>query len=226
MPFIDLPFRLKPIGQVAPVFATAPVPKFIRSLGNLFFQAYVLVHMEDWRGVFWICGFFHKHGCAIVTAFSKGKTVATHAKEVAVAVAGGFDARKELMCGMGAAVITFGIVLMLLHRHTCARRFADVQRCAIAAEYFYRRPLRQHRNRCWCVRSKFFHCVNNLAADDGKDRFDAFDLFLWHGKIIIGERNQVRQLTGGNPALLSALIRKPTAALCVKPQSFFAAGRE
>ena len=105
MPFIDLALRLKPIGQVAPEFATAPVPKFIRSLGNLFFQAYVLVHMEDWRGVFWICGFFHKRGCGIVTALSKGKTVATQAKEVAVAISRRCDARKELMCGMGAAVI-------------------------------------------------------------------------------------------------------------------------
>jgi len=47
MPFIDLPFRLKPIGQVASVFATVVAPKFMRSLGNLFFQAHVFVHLEN-----------------------------------------------------------------------------------------------------------------------------------------------------------------------------------
>jgi len=37
MPFIDLTFRLKPINQVTPRFATAAMPKFVRALGNLFF---------------------------------------------------------------------------------------------------------------------------------------------------------------------------------------------
>ena len=110
------------------------------------------------------------------------------------------------MRGVGAAVITLGTVLMRLrNRHTHARRLADIQRCAIAAENFDWRPFRQHRNRWRCVRCKFFRRVNNLAADDGKNGFDAFDLFLRHGKIIIGERDQVCQLTGGNCAFLSAL---------------------
>jgi len=44
----------------------------------------------------------------------KSETVATQAKEIGVAIAGGFDARKELVCGVGAAVIAFGVILMLL----------------------------------------------------------------------------------------------------------------
>jgi len=37
MPLIDLAFRLKPVGQIAPVFATALLPELMRSLGDLFF---------------------------------------------------------------------------------------------------------------------------------------------------------------------------------------------
>jgi len=44
MPFIDLAFRLKPVGQVVSVFVTALMPKFMRSPGNLLFQARVLVN--------------------------------------------------------------------------------------------------------------------------------------------------------------------------------------
>ena len=47
MPFIDLPLRLKPIGQVAPDFAAALMPQLVRSLGNLLFQTHVFVHMEN-----------------------------------------------------------------------------------------------------------------------------------------------------------------------------------
>ena len=47
MPFIDLAFRLKPVGQVVSVLATALMPEFICPLGNLFFQTHVFVHMEN-----------------------------------------------------------------------------------------------------------------------------------------------------------------------------------
>jgi len=60
MPFIDFSFRLKPVGQVVSVLATTPMPKFIRSLGNLFFQAHVFVHMENRFGGFGGRCFFHK----------------------------------------------------------------------------------------------------------------------------------------------------------------------
>ena len=47
MPFIDLAFRLKPVGQVVSVFATALMPKFMRPTGNLLFQARLFVNMEN-----------------------------------------------------------------------------------------------------------------------------------------------------------------------------------
>ena len=47
MPFIDLAFRLKPVGQVVSVFVTTLMPKFMRSPGNLLFQAHFLVNMEN-----------------------------------------------------------------------------------------------------------------------------------------------------------------------------------
>ena len=59
MPLIDLAFRLKPVGQIAPVFATALLPEFMRALGNLFFDAHIFVHVEEWRGSLVIGCFLH-----------------------------------------------------------------------------------------------------------------------------------------------------------------------
>src|SRR5205823_8989291 len=59
MPFIDLAFRLKPVGQVVSVFVTALMPKFMRSPGNLLFQTHIFVHMENWHDSFLSSGFFH-----------------------------------------------------------------------------------------------------------------------------------------------------------------------
>ena len=47
MPFIDLAFRLKPVGQVVSLFVTTLMPKFMRSPGNLLFQTHSLVNMEN-----------------------------------------------------------------------------------------------------------------------------------------------------------------------------------
>ena len=47
MPFIDLAFRLEPVGQVVSVFVTALMPKFMRSPGNLLFQTHFLVYLEN-----------------------------------------------------------------------------------------------------------------------------------------------------------------------------------
>ena len=47
MPFINFTFRLKPIVEVAPVFASAQMPQFIRALSNLFFQTLVFVHVQN-----------------------------------------------------------------------------------------------------------------------------------------------------------------------------------
>ena len=59
MPLIDLAFRLKPVGQIAPVFATALLPEFMRSLCDLFFQTNVFVHLKHRRGSFVRCFGFH-----------------------------------------------------------------------------------------------------------------------------------------------------------------------
>src|SRR5258708_6419387 len=107
---------------------------------------------------------------ALVTT-SEREAVAAQAEEVGVPIAGGFDARKELMRGIGAAVIAFGVMLMLRHRNTGLCGLANVQWRAIAAEVFGRRPFGQHGNRRWRVRSKFFHRVNNLSTDNSENRF-------------------------------------------------------
>ena len=64
--------------------------------------------------------------------------------------------------------------------------------------------------------------VNNLATGDRENRFDALDFFLGYRKIIVGERNEVRQLARRNRPLRPGFARKPTAALGVKPKRFFA----
>ena len=60
MPFMDFPFRLKPVGQFVPWFTTALVPQFVRPLSDLLFQADIFVHSENWSGGFGICCFLHK----------------------------------------------------------------------------------------------------------------------------------------------------------------------
>jgi hypothetical protein len=47
--------------------------------------------------------------------------------------------------------------------------------------------------------------VNNLPANNRKYGLNAFDAFLRDGKIVVGERNQIGQLSNRNRALLSAL---------------------
>ncbi len=59
MPFIDLALGSKPVAQIAPVFATALLPEFMRALSNLFFEAHVFVHVEEWRGSLVIGCFLH-----------------------------------------------------------------------------------------------------------------------------------------------------------------------
>jgi len=45
MPFIDLPFRLKPVSPYASRLRATLVPQFVRALSNLFFQADVIINL-------------------------------------------------------------------------------------------------------------------------------------------------------------------------------------
>jgi hypothetical protein len=56
---VDLPLGAKAVGLIAPVFTTALLPEFMRSLGDLLFEAYVFMHFEDWPDGFVICCLFH-----------------------------------------------------------------------------------------------------------------------------------------------------------------------
>src|SRR5258706_11146820 len=113
--------------------------------------------------------------------------------------------------------MTLGAVMMF-HGNTNSRRVSNVQWRAVAAEHFYRRPFRQHGNRRRRVRTEFLGCMNNLSAHDGENRFDGFDVLLRDGEIVVGESNEIGQLTGSNRSFLSVLARKPTAALRIEPQ--------
>ena len=53
MPFIDLPFGLKPILHFASGLAFAVVPEFVCPAGNLLFQANIYIHVEGGFGMVW-----------------------------------------------------------------------------------------------------------------------------------------------------------------------------
>src|SRR5262245_47350962 len=113
-------------------------------------------------------------------------------------------------------------VLMLWHRDTGAGGLANIQWRAVTAEDFHRRPFGQHRNGGWSERSKILGRMNDPAPNNGKHGFDALDFLLGNGEVIVGERDEVSQLTDGDCAFLSVFVGKPTAALRVEPQRFFA----
>ena len=50
MPFFDLAFGVKPIRQIISVLVPALTPKLMRSLGNLFLQTHIFIHVKNWLG--------------------------------------------------------------------------------------------------------------------------------------------------------------------------------
>src|SRR6266699_3728069 len=113
-------------------------------------------------------------------------------------------------------------MLMLQDGHTGASGFSDVQRRPVAAEHLDGRPFRQHRERRRRVRAEFLCCVNNLSVYHSEHRFDAFDVLVRNGEVVIGKNGEVSELAWGKGAFFARLTRKPTAALRVKPQGFLA----
>src|SRR6266404_4441213 len=111
---------------------------------------------------------------------------------------------------------------MLQDRYTGASCFSDVKRRPVAAEHFDGRPFRKHRERRRRVRAEFLRRVDNLSAYDREYGFDALDVLFGDGKVIIGKHSEVSELSWGKGAFFAGLTRKPTAALRVKPQGFFA----
>jgi len=133
---------------------------------------------------------------------SKREAVTAQTKEFRVAVTRGLDACDELMCSVRAADrTTLGVVLMS-HRHSGPRGFTNVERRAVTTEHFHGGPFGRHRNRRRRVRRKFICGVNDLSTHDRENGLDAFDLLVRYGKIIVRERDEVGQLSGGDGTLL------------------------
>ena len=78
--------------------------------------------------------------------FSKGEAIAAQAEEAGVAIACGFGGREKLLQRMGAAMPVAIRAVLAGHRNSGPRRFANVERRAVAAEYFHRRPFWKHWN--------------------------------------------------------------------------------
>ena len=106
---------------------------------------------------------------------SENEAVAARSEKPGVTAAGRLDAGEELIRGMGAAVLATLDAVVIFRGNAGSRRFENVQRRAIAAEHFHRRPLGQYWSRRRRVRTEFFGRMNNLSAYDGEDRFDGFD---------------------------------------------------
>jgi hypothetical protein len=60
MPFVEFPFCLKPVCQIASVFAVALLPKLMRPLGDLFLAAQILVHVKNRPAFLLMLRLFHK----------------------------------------------------------------------------------------------------------------------------------------------------------------------
>lgn len=59
VPLVDLAFSVKPVGQVASVFIIPVLPEFMRSSGDLFFQADVFINCEGRNSEFVVLFAFH-----------------------------------------------------------------------------------------------------------------------------------------------------------------------
>src|SRR5882757_7431190 len=104
------------------------------------------------------------------------------------------------MGGMGAAVqVTVGTVLVE-NWHARLGGLANVQGRTVAAEHLYRRPFRQHRERRRRVGSEFLSCVDDFSAYDSEDGFDAFDVLVRNGEVVIRKDGEVSKLAGGKGA--------------------------
>src|SRR5258706_10714275 len=64
--------------------------------------------------------------------------------------------------------------------------------------------------------------MDDFSAHDGEHGFDAFDLLVRNGEVVIRKDGEVSELAWSKGALFAGLTRKPTAALRVKPQGLFA----
>src|SRR5262245_4952999 len=149
---------------------------------------------------------------------SKCEAVTARAEKSRVAVARGRNTREELMGGVGAAVLVAPGTVGLGNGHAGSRCFANIQRSAVATEHFDGRPLWQDWTGGWGVGTEFLTGMNNPAVHDGENGLDAFNLVFRHRKVIVRERDKIRQLAGGNCSFLPALARKPTAALRIEAQ--------
>src|SRR5882724_10934562 len=125
-------------------------------------------------------------------------------------------------CVGTAMLVTCRVVLMLEHGYAGASGFSDVKRRAVAAEHFDGRPFRKHRERRGRVRAEFLGCVDDLSAYDSEYGFDAFDVLVRNGEVVIRKDGKVGELAWGKGAFFARLTREPTAALRVKPQGLFA----
>src|SRR5262245_15250140 len=121
-----------------------------------------------------------------------------------------------------AVLVTCRVVLMLQNGHTGTSGFSDVEWGAIAAEHLDGRPFGQHREGRRRVRAEFLCCVHDLSAYDRENGFDAFDVLVRNDEVVLRKDGQVSELAWGKGAFFAGLTRKPTAALRVKPQGFFA----
>lgn len=128
---------------------------------------------------------------------SEGEALATQPKEISVAIASRFSGGEELLQRVRAAASQTLLVVLMTHGNTGSRGFPNVERRTIPAKHLRGRPLGQHWNCRRCVWRKFLGSVNDFSTHDRQDGFDVLDRFVRRRKEIVGERDQVCELTAG-----------------------------
>ena len=116
-----------------------------------------------------------------------------------------------------AVLVTYRVVLMLQDGHTGASGFSDIEWCAVTTEHLDGRPFRQNRERRGRVRVEFFACMDDFSTHDGEHGFDAFDLLLRNGEVVIRKDGEVSELAWSKGTFFARLTREPTATFSIKP---------
>src|SRR5437016_5757264 len=101
--------------------------------------------------------------------------------------------------------MTGRVMLVLKHGYTGTSGLGDVERRAVTAEHFGRRPFRKHRERRGRVRAEFLCCVYNFSTDVGKHRFDVLDVLAMNGEVVFRKDGEVSELAWSKDAFFAGL---------------------
>src|SRR6185369_13058457 len=92
----------------------------------------------------------------------------------------------------------------------------------VAAIFADRRPVGTDGRQRRIERGEFASGVNNSAIADGEDGFDAANLFVRAGEVVVAQHGEIGELAFSQRTLPCGFTAEPRAALRVEAQSVFA----